>query len=332
MKSRVLISILVSLLAIGTLTPAMGDAKGVPNENAVGYWTQERRDNAIARDFQFEPGAKVGKLVPQAKPGSSSGGTTTSSTTFYWPNDQTGVFVVRITGKVFFRMNNRDYVCSGSLIKDDSENFAVVITAGHCVWDNSTKGGFATNWSFFPSYDTQYKANSKGFSANRLYVRKDFSLQTSFNSTAILNDFAFAVIDSNDSLLNPGNLPGLVDSQNFFSKNDRAFAFGYPQASPYNGKELIYSSGLLSTDPGMADKTWKLASNLTGGASGGPWYQNYMSGDSVGTVGSVNSYKYTTDPGSMYGPKFSQSTLDLLTATKNANCAITTTINCTVLP
>lgn len=328
MRNRVLTSTLVSLLALGALAPAFGDAKGVPNENAVGYWTQDRRDNAIAREFQFEPGAKVGKLVPQAKRGGTSGGTTISSGTSYWPSNQQSQFVANITGKVFFSMNSTNYVCSGSLVDDGNPAIAIVVTAGHCVWDNSVSGGFATNWSFWPNYDTDSSLNRVGFAATQLYARKDFTNQTSFNTTAILNDYAFAVINSFDARINPSSLPGLV---NFF-KGNTAYAFGYPQALPFNGNELVYSFGSLSTDPNLGNKTWKLASSLTGGASGGPWYSGYVDGKNVGSVGSVNSYKYTTDKNSMYGPQFSSLTTELLNSAKTVTCVASPTINCTVLP
>ena len=327
MRNRVLTSVLVSLLAIGALTPAFGDAKGVPNENAVGYWTQDRRDNAVAREFQFEPGAKVGKLVPQAKRGGSTGGSVTSGTS-YWPANQQSQFVANITGKVFFNMNGTDYVCSGSLIDDGNPSIAIVITAGHCVWDNSATGSFATNWSFWPNYDTESNLTRVSYAASQLFARKDFTNQTSFNTTATLNDYAFAVINSSDVRVNPKGLPGLGT----FTKGNTAYAFGYPQASPFNGNELVYSYGPLSTDPNSGNRTWKLSSSLTGGASGGPWYSGYSNGNNVGLVSSVNSYKYMSDKNSMYGPQFSTSTTELLSSAKGGTCTVSLNINCAVLP
>jgi hypothetical protein len=221
-------------------------------------------------------------------------------------------------------MNGSNYVCSGSLVNDGNPAIAIVITAGHCVWDNSTTGGFATNWTFWPNYDTNFNLTRVGYAATQLFARKDFTNQTSFNTTAILNDYAFAVINSAELRVNPTSLPGLGN----FKKGDTAYAFGYPQASPFNGNELVYSFGPTSTDPYSGNLTWKLASTLTGGASGGPWYSGYSNGNSVGSVGSVNSYKYTTDKNSMYGPQFSTSTTALFDAAKLASCPVSTTISC----
>ncbi|MFN9981814.1 MAG: hypothetical protein ACK53Y_17950, partial [bacterium] len=103
---------LVALLSV-VVAPISSSAnpKGIPNANASGYWTEERRNNAIPREFEFEVGAKEGKLVPQAKRGGSTGGTTQSGTR-YWPAKQQSALVAQITGTVFFTMNGSDYVCS----------------------------------------------------------------------------------------------------------------------------------------------------------------------------------------------------------------------------
>jgi len=50
---------LVALLSV-VVAPISSSAnpKGIPNANASGYWTEERRNNAIPREFEFEVGAK----------------------------------------------------------------------------------------------------------------------------------------------------------------------------------------------------------------------------------------------------------------------------------
>ena len=328
MRNRVAASVLVSLLAFGAMTPSSANPKGTPNENAVGYWTADKRANAVAREFQFEPGAKEGKLIPQAKRGGSGSGTSSLSGTSFWPATQQSDFVANITGKVFFTMSGVDYVCSASLVADSDSRKAIAITAGHCVWENATNGSFATNWVFWPNYDTNF-GSRVSFAASQLFVRKDFTNQTSFNNTAVINDYAFAVISSSDDRVNPANLPTLGT----FSIGNPAYAFGYPQAFPYNGEELVYSFGAVSTDGNTGNKTWKLPSSLTGGASGGPWYSGYVNGNKVGLVSSLNSYKYTTDKNSMYGPQFSNLTDLLFDAAKIGSCpATSTTVNCKTLP
>jgi hypothetical protein len=66
-----------------------------------------------------------------------------------------------------------------------------------------------------------------------------------------------------------------------------------------------------------------MACNMTGGASGGPWFKglNETNG-SGGTVSSLNSYKYTLDKNHMYGPKFNsntQATFNLANSSTSGN-------------
>ena len=56
----------------------------------------------------------------------------------------------RTHGKVFFTLGGVDYVCSGTALL--SGNKSVVWTAGHCVFDPTNPGDFATNWEFVPAY------------------------------------------------------------------------------------------------------------------------------------------------------------------------------------
>ena len=55
--------------------------------------------------------------------------------------------VAKTTGKVYFTMDNVNYVCSGSAVAGRVDS---VFTAGHCVWDDAD--GFASNWMFWPAY------------------------------------------------------------------------------------------------------------------------------------------------------------------------------------
>ena len=313
----------ITLISPSSANPNAAGGKGLPSANASGYWTEERRNSAIPREFEFEVGAKEGKLVPQAKRGGTSGGSTKSGTS-YWSPSRQGELVARITGKVFFEMGTAKYVCSASLVQDGVSNLAVVLTAAHCVFDDAT-GNFASKWTFFPNYDKDSKTLRTEYVASILLAPKAFTDQSKFNTTAILNDFAFAVIvtDKFDGVTLP-----LVSSGTNFS-NSRGDAFGYPASSPYNGAELVWSTGTVSTDINTGNQTWRLPSSLTGGASGGPWYNGFKDGNSVGTISSLNSYKYGNDKDSMYGPKFNGLTDNLLAQAVKGNCAASLeTISC----
>ncbi|NUT93407.1 MAG: peptidase, partial [Saccharothrix sp.] len=86
------------------------------------------------------------------------------------------------------------------------------------------------------------------------------------------------------------------------AKADSMYAFGYPAASPYDGTKLVYCSGttfnaFLSNGIGMT-------CNMTGGASGGPWFKTFSEATGTGTLNSVNSYKINFFPNWMFGPYF----------------------------
>ena len=112
---------------------------------------------------------------------------------------------------------------------------------------------------------------------------------------------------------------------NGFEIGSKSFAFGYPAAAPYDGQSLKFVSSFIFSDPNISNSTtWGMNSDLTGGASGGPWLSGLVNGisdNALGKLSSVNSYKYTLDTTKMYGPRFNaitQKTFEAaLTATEN---------------
>jgi hypothetical protein len=86
------------------------------------------------------------------------------------------------------------------------------------------------------------------------------------------------------------------------ARADNMYSFGYPAAAPYDGTKLIYCSGrtfnaFLSNGIGMT-------CNMTGGASGGPWFRTFSEATGTGLLNSVNSYKISIIPTWMFGPYF----------------------------
>ena len=305
-KTRIFL--LAFLLLFTSLAISTAESKGTPNANAIGYWTADRMANAVPRDFQFEPGAKSGKLVPSAR-GPKGGSTTSSTSGASWTKNDA---VADRTGKVFFTMGGVNYVCSGSVVSDSDSNRALVLTAGHCVYDNAGQN-FATNFIFAPNYDFAPTSDCSTMKlgcwvATSLVAHSGFTSQTSFTTQATNYDWGFAVMglggkSSNQLDAIVGSYPLVVPG---FIKGANANSFGYPAATPYNGTDLVYCSNPVFEDRNSGNTTWGLACNMTGGASGGPWMSNFTNA-SIG-LSSVNSYKYTSDKNSMYGPKFNSFT------------------------
>lgn len=278
-----------------------GNGAGTPPEQAVGYWDEATMRSAKPIGLLMDPTTGIATLSVEPMATDTIGADWIA-----------GGIPQTAVGKVFFTVGRSNYVCSGSIVNDGIAEVSIVVTAAHCVIE---AGRFATNWAFVPNYDG---GDRTSWYASRLFVRNEFASQKQFNRTAIEHDWAFAVIPSGTFTKNRkrfANPASQLDSVGAFNYSSTGFnavgnvstALGYPAASPYNGLLLKYAQGSISNDPaGYA--TWGMPSNLTGGASGGPWLSSLSSDSASGVVSSVNSYKYTNDPNRMYGPKFNTKT------------------------
>jgi V8-like Glu-specific endopeptidase len=311
--SRRLLAVSAALILVAVAAPVSADPPdGVPSEHEriVGYWTAQRIRSAIPRDYVVDPA--TGKVVPQrpgggggggGKPGGGGGGGT-AVTGASWNG---GGLVKVTTGKVLFTMAGGNYVCSGSVVTDTSSLTSLVLTAGHCVYDEGA-GAFATNWAFYPDFDSTptfdcATATHGCWTATALVTTSAWASSGDFS-----HDIGFAVIGAGGVGTTGGQLDTTVGAQAIaFNRTHPAavHAFGYPHASPYNGTDLVYCRGTDFDDalqPGSF--TWGLKCNMTGGSSGGPWFVDFNATSGVGTLNSVNSYKYTFDKNTMYGPYF----------------------------
>lgn len=217
----------------------------------------------------------------------------------------------RISGKLFFNNNGSTYVCSASSI-----NKGLVVTAAHCVYNNSADH-FYSDWEFIPAY---YASTSTG--AKAPYGR--YGIKNAWIKTSYIDD---GVISENDVSVmamkmrtNPDTgtnmYPGERTGTYAYGWNGYSFAtkdgirgasiteLGYP-VSHDRGWMMQKTNSTGYVDPGNANNTI-IGSRQTGGASGGPLLVNYgetavLSGTSVGTaavnnaVVGVASWKYVND-------------------------------------
>ena len=143
---RLALGAILVLVALPMAAPvAAKDPAKAEHERIVAYWTPARMQSAIPRDF-----VKAGdKFEPRARPGGDGGGGG-AVTGASWT--QGGPILAR-SGKVFFTLSGVRYVCSGSVASDSRSGFSLVLTAGHCAYDEVARK-FATNWMFYPAWDT----------------------------------------------------------------------------------------------------------------------------------------------------------------------------------
>ncbi|GGO76849.1 trypsin-like serine peptidase [Nonomuraea cavernae] len=202
-----------------------------------------------------------------------------------------GGTVTRTTGRVFFTYQGRNSSCSGSAVT--SANKSVVMTAGHCV---KLGGAFHTNWVFVPGYDNGSRPHGT-WAASRLLTTPQWNA-----SEDIDFDIAAAVVAPLEgrTLVDAVGGQGVAFNQ---ARRQQMYAFGYPAAAPYDGSKLIYCAG-RAFDDFLMSRDHGLTCDMTGGSSGGPWFRNFNESTGLGTLNSVNSFKYNFAPNWMFGPYF----------------------------
>ena len=315
---RLALGAILVLAALPMAAPvAAKDPAKAEHDRIVAYWTPARMASAIPRDF-----VKSGdRFEPRARPGGGSSGGGGAVTGASWTQD--GPILAR-SGKVFFTLSGVRYVCSGSVANDTRANFSLVLTAGHCAYDEAA-ARYATNWMFYPAWDsnptqTCAQATYGCWTAQALVVHNGFASAGGFNQQAITHDFAFAVVG-------PGTVRSGVDpildkavgsyplSTSITSAGVKAYAFGYPAAQKFKGNDLVYCAGNTVIDPAFNGQTWGLLCGMTGGSSGGPWVFGFEGSNPV--LGSLNSYGRSGDP-NMYGPKFNAVTASVYSVADGA--------------
>lgn len=313
-RSALAVALLLLALPMAAPVSARDTAKS-EHQRIVEYWTAARLQSAIPRDFVKTAGTFQPKAKPVRPP--SGGGAVTGAS---WTGGGT---IVARTGKVFFTMGGSRYVCSGSVANDSRTGVSLVLTAGHCAYDEVNEA-FATNWLFIPAYDTApteacAQATYGCWTAQALVVHEGYASAGSFNTQATLHDFAFAVVGRGGKT-SPGTVEldqqvGSYPVQTGVAVGTRQHAFGYPAAGKYKGRDLVYCAGNTFNDSLNGNQTWGMACNMTGGSSGGPWLSGFEG--SAPTLSSLNSYGYQ-GISNMYGPKFNSDTAAVYSAAQSA--------------
>jgi len=253
------------------------------HDKIVDYWTTKRMRSAVPADVLVagKDKSSAGDPVAVGKPTVVRQAAPVAVADFTGGYYSGGGEVRDTTGKVFFTLGGTNYVCSGSAVT--SGNKDVVLTAGHCL--NEGPGAYATNWAFVPGYDDGARPYGT-FTARQLLTTTQWRDSGDFDY-----DVAFAVVNT----VNGAHLTDVVGGQSIGFNQSRGqymYSFGYPAGSPYDGSDIAWCHGTVVQDTygGSADQG--LNCNMTGGSSGGPWFTNYNEGTGLGTLNSVNSFKY----------------------------------------
>lgn len=210
-------------------------------------------------------------------------------------------------GKLFFSGPGGNFVCSAQSVTSAGSwgagNRQTVVTAGHCCSDGA--GSFYSNWMFQPAHlNGATPLGSWAAAVATVYTAWHTGSDLSVDYCA-LQMFTLGGQNINDS---PTGALGYAASQPL---PQSYVATGWPQAAPFTGGVLFYSSASdAETDTqqaGLLAFTHGIGSSMTGGSSGGAWIRKYQSAGAGGPsnqFNGLNSYKYTSPsrPDEMFGP------------------------------
>jgi hypothetical protein len=238
------------------------------------YWTPDRmaRATPVELPVTSTPGVQPrsgGK--PQRVDGARPAGFTTQA-----------VSIQSMTGRIFFVDDRgQDRSCTGSTV--NSAGKRLVFTAGHCVHGGGAGHGFfdVNKWVFVPNY--QGGSPYGTWNAYQLFTKDAWIKQANR-----AYDVAAVVMKDKDGKRIVDAVGGQgIEWNKGYGLNE--YMFGYPADPPYNGSGLFFCKGATSNDGGFP----ALDCKLTGGASGGPWLDQY--GSPIAYVNGVSSWMFWKD-------------------------------------
>lgn len=197
------------------------------------------------------------------------------------------VFISEGPGRGFAR-------CSGTSV--NSPNLSLVVTAGHCVYDEGRWS--AHKWVFVPGY--RYGERPFGtFVAHWIGTTPQWRAEENFNY-----DVGMAVVGRNERGQRLAEAVGADEIAWGLPPQGAFDVYGYPVARPFTGATLqvcpqaAYEGHDLEAflTPGPLELGVKC--NISGGSSGGGWV---IGGD---RLDGVTSNSYGNDPTTDYGPYF----------------------------
>ena len=286
--ARIALTILIAGLLAAPAAAAPSKNRKSPQQTSA-YWTAERMKNAKPRE--------------RARPGGGGGGAQPSDWSRYAVALADGAYGGENleNGKVFFTLGGSNYVCSGTAV-DASAGVNLVWTAGHCVTDGP--GQDATNFMFVPGYYKGAEPNGRwtytqldstpgweGQGADRF--RYDAGAARVVNAANPGATFASTI----------GTRP-VAFGQN--PAGARIVSYGYPAAGKFNGsQQYACASPFRRWDGTALLDPMQISCDMTGGSSGGGWILDVNAngtGDAGEPLVSNNSYGYSFEKTTMYGP------------------------------
>jgi hypothetical protein len=209
-----------------------------------------------------------------------------------WTDNDTDLH--RATGRLYFSFDDvTAYYCSGTLV-EGSDDRSVILTAAHCILDDET-GEFPVFSLFIPGQDDGGADNSDSSCENDPYgcfypsfavVSDEYASRGTLSNLNF--DYGFYVAEgvatSEGDVLTP-----VAISFDGMTVGETGYALGYP--TDYD-PEFMYTAGEIQDSP-LTEGYYIECSQLSGGASGGPWTQSDTSTGTM-TVSAVTSWTWSS--------------------------------------
>ncbi|HEY6493218.1 MAG TPA: serine protease [Trebonia sp.] len=211
-----------------------------------------------------------------------------------------GGAVTGAVGKVYFTLDDEDYVCSGTLVGRGQAD--VVLTAAHCVTGGLGPGSvtqWATNWMFVPGFGNGRMPYGE-YTARRFFATPDWTGPDGGSEqydVAFVRVTAATLYGKTGPARPPTGLPVEFTDNQDAVPTGRAYVFGYPAEAPYDGLALDYCAGPVTASGGSL----RTPCAMTAGDSGGPWLAGFDPRSGAGTVAAVCTYKVTDNLRVLYG-------------------------------
>ena len=215
-----------------------------------------------------------------------------------------------LNGKLFFTNDGSGYVCSATSVgsasgtKDENE----IWTACHCPVNTEALTKVVDSSALFiPAYNGN-KTLEKNYAPYGEFAWTGAWETASawYNNRDLTEDEAAMTVGPSSSTERTlGQAVGWDGFAWNYPVNEQFIAFGYPAASPYNGKNMIEdvaaTAGQDSVSGADPTKPIVIGNPMTGGSSGGAWNIDWT--DTVpGYINGHNDYYYTSQPHGLYSP------------------------------
>ena len=207
-------------------------------------------------------------------------------------------------GKVFFKLNGGNWVCSAASIG----NYAVW-TAGHCV--HGGKGStYVSNFVFVPAYKDG-NAPLGQWTAHHFWTKTDW-----INNSNRRRDMGGAVLNTRNGQKISQAVGWLGFAWNYPYEQNWV-VLGYPADAPFNGQRMWRCNAPFAyklSPSGGGPETQAIGCDFTGGSSGGPWIKDFLSGN---YLNGNTSYRRTGYSKEVASPHFTDEAKSLKDALVN---------------